>query len=370
MESNIPKNIPEDLGPVANYSRQKIAPPPPEDLTDVIETASDDTEPDAPQYKVESEVLSRRPKRRSIITNLLVLTALALALIWVCREIHGSLQDAFQVHWVYGFTSAFFVLLLVVLVSVVMIREIRGYLRLASFEGLRNCIEELEVRPRDSHINTHVRSEFQRLLQHLEKVADGSIRSGIPEVKKRMDLAEDAHEWKKHVEQVLLEPLDKEVSRKIREEAIYVAVGTALSPKGFMDALISLWRNITLVKEIAKIYQVRAGTYGTLVLIKRSIVSAATAILAEEAATVLVTNIGGRLLRFLSPLAQGATNGAMTIRVGIEAQKLCRPIPLPEHKEHGLLSTGLSAIGQALQKLRKKEAKQDEKDSGFKQNNA
>jgi len=369
MKNNTSKNIPEDLGPVIDYSNAESTPVPPEDLTDIIEDVSDDTEPETPEYKVDIELPVARHKRRSIIGRLLILTLLALALIWLCREIHGIVLNAFKVHWVYGFTSSLFLLLLIVLLSVVVIREIRGYLRLASFEDLRNCVEKLEVNPRDSHVNAHVRSEFQRFLQYLEAVGDGSIQSDIRDIRERMDLAEDAREWKNHLERFLLERLDEEVHQIIQKEAIKVAVGTAVSPKGFIDALISLWRNVVLVRKIAEVYRVRAGVYGTLLLVKRSFVAAAVAMLVQEAATRLGSIIGHWFFRVLSPLVQGGANAIMTIRVGIEAQKLCRPVALPKDKERKVLNMALGAIGGTLRGLRKKETKGDEKEAESNEDN-
>ena len=159
-----------------------------------------------------------------------------------------------------------------------------------------------------------VRVDLLRFLKKLEATGDGATRSDIREIYKKFDLAEDAHEWIRHVERELLERLDKQADKIIKQEALYVGAGTAGSPRGFLDGLISLWRNITQVRRIAEVYGVRTGFYGTVVLIKRSFVSAAVAVLAQQSSTLILRNLGSNLLRLLGPVFQGVTNAALTMR--------------------------------------------------------
>ncbi len=126
----------------------------------------------------------------------------------------------------------------------------------------------------------------------------------------------------------LLEPLDREVDRLIRAEALSVGAATALSPNGTLDAFIVLWRNGNLVSRIANIYYGRPGVRGSLAVLRD--VSGA-ALLASyldglsDAAGGLIGGMLGSVAGVLAgPLVDGGINAIATLRIGYLAKERCR----------------------------------------------
>ncbi|KPK75630.1 MAG: hypothetical protein AMJ79_10560 [Phycisphaerae bacterium SM23_30] len=342
--------IPEDLGRVTE-GKGAVRPAVPEDLTEEMGAVADDMGTEV-EKEEEIEKAEAAVKRRGMMGRSFLLIVLVLAAVWGCIEIQGFVGKAFTVHYLYGWSSVGLLALLFLLAGILVMREVYGYWRLGRFNRLREAAAELEAHPRDGRLNKEVRLELERLLKKMESGGDGETLSDIDEIRKKFDLAQDAHEWKRHVEELLLERLDKKVDKAIRQEALYVGAGTAGSPRGFLDGLIALWRNITLVRKIADIYQVRTGFWGTLVLIKRSFVAAAVALLAQGSTSMVFKNLGFSVLRLLGPMFQGVTNAALTMHVGLEAQNLCRPMALPADKKRSVHRQTIKYLGEALKSLR------------------
>jgi putative membrane protein len=126
----------------------------------------------------------------------------------------------------------------------------------------------------------------------------------------------------------LLEPLDREVDRLIRAEALSVGAATALSPNGTLDAFLVLWRNGNLVSRIANIYYGRPGVRGSLAVLRD--VSGAALLasyldgLSEAAGGLLGGMLGSVAGVLAGPLVDGGINALATLRVGYLAKERCR----------------------------------------------
>ena len=129
-------------------------------------------------------------------------------------------------------------------------------------------------------------------------------------------------------ERHLMTPLDAAARLEIEAAARQVAAGTALVPLALADVAIALSVNIRMIRRIAEIYAGRAGTLGSLRLLR----SVAAHLIATGAVAVgddLVGSVaGGGLVSKLSRrFGEGVVNGALTARVGIAAMEVCRPMP-------------------------------------------
>lgn len=126
----------------------------------------------------------------------------------------------------------------------------------------------------------------------------------------------------------IFKPLDVEANQVIRGEALAVGLGTAVSMNGTFDAWIVLWRNLSLVSKLASIYYGRPGVRGTLFVIR----DVATAMLiatklqgAVEGATNFLGSWFGRAgSAIVGPVADGAVNALVTVRIGYVAKARCR----------------------------------------------
>jgi hypothetical protein len=132
---------------------------------------------------------------------------------------------------------------------------------------------------------------------------------------------------KDHIDRILA-PLDKEVDRLIRAEALSVGVATAISPNGTLDAFIVLWRNANLVSRIANVYYGRPGTRGSLRILNEVSAAALLATYLEgltEAAGGILSGVFGSIVGTIAgPVLDGGINALATLRIGHLAKGRCR----------------------------------------------
>src|SRR5690554_7520572 len=60
-----------------------------------------------------------------------------------------------------------------------------------------------------------------------------------------------------HIDTTFLKPLDEEATRRISTYCVQTGVGVAISPWASLDMLLSLWRSIKMIDDIAQVYGVR-----------------------------------------------------------------------------------------------------------------
>ncbi|MBF0271640.1 MAG: DUF697 domain-containing protein [Magnetococcales bacterium] len=134
-----------------------------------------------------------------------------------------------------------------------------------------------------------------------------------------------------------LRPLDEAALRVIGRHAASAAFLAVLSPLAILDALLFLWRNTRMMREIATIYGLRPGPAGTVVLMRHlaegMLAAGAGEVLAKSASEALGETLAGVAL---ASAGQAASNALFTARVGLKCLRLCRPIPFPKNEEPGL----------------------------------
>jgi putative membrane protein len=131
----------------------------------------------------------------------------------------------------------------------------------------------------------------------------------------------------------VLHPLDERASRIVATYASQTALMTALSPLALLDAMLSLWRNVCMAREIAVLYGGRPGSLGTLSLVRGIVGNLAAAGVSEVLADVGAEAFGSTFATALSAkVGQGIAMGVLTMRVGQATMRLCRPIPFHEHE--------------------------------------
>lgn len=133
-----------------------------------------------------------------------------------------------------------------------------------------------------------------------------------------------------------IEHLSSEVYRDIDARAFgavvrrsqQAALLAALSRIPLADFLISLWRSLALVREIAGIYGGRPGATGLFRLWRGVLYNLVYAEVSELAADALSQVLGESAATRLSmQAAQGVGMGILIGRLGLEAIRVCRPVP-------------------------------------------
>jgi uncharacterized membrane protein YcjF (UPF0283 family) len=263
---------------------------------------------------------------------------IGISAIVLYREVKGIFDSAYEVHPALGWA---FLALVAALLWVGAVRPIRRYW----------AIPAAVKPPRDGRLEHAGSAEVARRARFLTKVADNLARNPrlvtiVPEIllarveAERLESAalaadasvDDLKRELRALEAVRFEsifrPLDVEANQVIRGEALAVGLGTAVSMNGTFDAWIVLWRNLSLVSKLAAVYYGRPGIRGTLFVMR----DVATAMLLASklqgavggAASFFGSWLGSTGSAILGPVADGAVNALVTVRIGYVAKARCR----------------------------------------------
>ena len=218
--------------------------------------------------------------------------------------------------------------LFVVAILVLLAREFLALRRLNNLDRLREQAatvlqNNLPAGGRDVVARLHhlyaSRPDLARARQHLD--ADISDRF-------------DGSDMVEAAERHLMSPLDARARALTAASARRVAIVTAISPRALVDILFVSYESIKLSRAIAALYGARPGLIGGWRL--------AGAVLSHLAVTggvalgdsVIQQLLGHGLAAKLSArLGEGLVNGLMTVRVGIAAMRVTRPLPFDQLKQ-------------------------------------
>lgn len=243
---------------------------------------------------------------------------------------------------VLGSVALALVALLVFAALALALREALAYLRLGQIDGLRSRAM-LALADQDITAARRVSQDVQRLYVGRPDMAWGlsRLRDEAP------DLI-DADLVLGLTEETLLGPADQAARREIERAARSVAAITALVPLALADVAVALLANLRMIRAIAAIYGGRAGVFGSARLLSR-VMAHLVATGAVAVGDDLLSSVagGGVLAKVSRRFGEGVVNGALTVRVGIAALEVCRPLPfqrLQRPKVTNLLGRALTGL--------------------------
>ncbi len=126
--------------------------------------------------------------------------------------------------------------------------------------------------------------------------------------------------------QPVLKTLDAQASRQVRDSMRDIMVGVTLSPYKSADLLIVLYRNLTMIVRIVKVYRVRPAV-SEQVRIFSDIINVIATVNYINMGKNLIEGLGSRVPgigRFVDDIAQGIGAGFMTTICGHAAMDRCR----------------------------------------------
>ena len=135
-------------------------------------------------------------------------------------------------------------------------------------------------------------------------------------------------------ERTLMAPLDARAKSLTAASARRVALVTAVSPRALVDIAFVVYESIRLAGAIAALYGARPGFFGFWRL-----TGAILAHLAVTGGLVLTDGIVEQLVgqgiaaKLSARLGEGVVNGLMTVRVGIAAMRVVRPLPFQTQQQ-------------------------------------
>jgi putative membrane protein len=247
--------------------------------------------------------------------GLLVSLALGLAADALIRDLFAR---APWLGWIGLALLAIFVLALLAL----LVREYLSLRRLRVLDRLRDKAAAVLVsdhRDDGRHVMRELtaiyagRSELARALEQTGRDADNLF---------------DGADIVRLAERTLIAPLDLRARALTAAAARRVALVTAVSPRALVDIAFVAWESIRLAGMVARLYGARPGLFGSLRLIGAVLSHLAITgglALTDGAIEQLVGQ--GLAARISTRLGEGLVNGLMTVRVGIAAIRVVRPLP-------------------------------------------
>jgi putative membrane protein len=272
---------------------------------------------------IEEETTPPLPPRRGRLAVRLFWTAAgALFGLGIGMAADRLIRDLFARYPALGWLGLALLAILVLAGFVLALREYLAIRRLVEVGDMRRRAAEVLV--------TDHRGDAARLLAELDTIYAGRADLEAP----RKALASegeglfDGAEMIRLAERRLMAPLDARARALTAASARRVAVVTTISPRALVDIAFVLYEGVRLGGAIARLYGARPGLLGSWRL--------AGAILQHLAVTgglVLTDGVVEQLVgqglaaRLSARLGEGVVNALMTVRVGIAATLVVRPLP-------------------------------------------
>jgi putative membrane protein len=207
-------------------------------------------------------------------------------------------------------------------------REIAGLLRLSAITGLRRRAEAA-LAAEDVREARAAGAELRAMFKDRRELAEGVAR-----LKQHQRDILDASQILTLSERELLLPLDRLARTAIGTSGRRVSVVTTLSPAAIIPIAFVAYENFRMLKVLAGIYGGRPGFFAILRLLR--LIAGHLALTGGLAFTddIVQQFIGhGLTARLSHRLGEGLVNGGFTIRIGIAAVELLRPLPYIEARK-------------------------------------
>ncbi|MBF0217949.1 MAG: DUF697 domain-containing protein [Gammaproteobacteria bacterium] len=157
-----------------------------------------------------------------------------------------------------------------------------------------------------------------------------------------------------HLDLNYFQKLDSVAQQLINRSALQAGVAVGLSQWASTDALLTLWNNMRMLEQVAKIYGIRPSLRNKMTLLGRVILNIGFSYSSQIAADHLSMVISAGIMpKAISSVAQGITSALFTKRIGLIAIKLCRPVPRQLNDESELRQTASQVVKRLLTAYRK-----------------
>ena len=254
---------------------------------------------------------------------ILVFTIFLMGLIY---EAYLKFRDIFAFNEIFGVAYLSLMGILSLLIVIFIYNQRKGYKSLKRVDDLQLRGKKLLKNPSKESIKYLV-----DMIKEYEKNSrnNSKIKEGISELKIRLNSSLFHDEVIGILNEHLMKPLDEKAEKAILKYSKNSALLSAISPIAIVDILILFWQNYRLSIEIAKIYGFKPSFTSNLILFKKVIENLIFAGVSEAISESVTNSIFSKISYALS---QGLTNGVLTIRVGLSAMKLSRPVPFEKEE--------------------------------------
>jgi putative membrane protein len=132
----------------------------------------------------------------------------------------------------------------------------------------------------------------------------------------------------------VMKDIDQQAHRIVIQRSKETALMVMISQIALLDAILTLWRNVRMIRDIASLYGGRPGFFGSIGLISGVLQNLIYADVSEMVAGSVAEILGSSMLSVMSAqVAQGLGSGVLTARLGLHAMQACRPLPFSEEEK-------------------------------------
>ncbi len=216
----------------------------------------------------------------------------------------------------------------VVAFFMILAREIGGLYRLAAINAVRKRADAALGAENAAEARS-ASAEIRTMLEERRELADGVAR-----LKQHQGDIMDAKQVLTLTERELLLPLDRDARSTVGNSGRRVSMVTALSPAAVFSIGFVAYENFRMLRNLAGIYGGRPGFIAILKLMR--LIAAHLAVTGGMAFTddILGQFVGhGMTSRVSKRLGEGLINGGFTIRIGLAAVEVLRPLPYIEARQ-------------------------------------
>jgi putative membrane protein len=268
------------------------------------------------------ETVPLTPRRVNWLVRLLWSSAGILVSLGLGLAADALIRDLFSTNAWLGWLGVTILALFALAASLLIAREIASLWRLRSLDHLKGMTLAALASDR--------LKDAQPIVIELKDIYGlrADLSRALATLKANESQVFDGGELLRYAERTLMAPLDARARALAAASARRVALVTAVSPRALIDVGFVVWESVRLGGAIARLYGARPGLWSSWRL--------AGAILGHLAVTgglvltdgVIEQLVGqGLAARLSQRLGEGVVNGLMTVRVGIAAMRVVRPLP-------------------------------------------
>ncbi|OQY50124.1 MAG: TIGR01620 family protein [Candidatus Parabeggiatoa sp. nov. 2] len=155
----------------------------------------------------------------------------------------------------------------------------------------------------------------------------------------------------------VMKDIDQQAYHIVTQRSKETALMVMISQIALLDAVLTLWRNVRMIRDVATLYGGRPGFLGSIGLITGVLQNLIYADVSEMVAESVAEMMGGSVLSVMSAqIAQGLGSGVLTARLGLYAMQACRPLPFSEEEKPRLKHIRWEIMSSLTGVFEKKEA--------------
>ncbi len=281
--------------------------------------------------------LKRPRKKSSRWTTLFSISIASLLSAGVISEVYRLISWGLDIHPALGATF----------IAITSLATISGLVwTWQGFKGLRQLkqTEALHAEA-DSLRQQKTHGEAVPLLKKLDSYYESTpVNKTFKAAVQQVDSAYNDGEIIRYISQHALKDQDEAARRCVHRYSVQSGIMVALSPYATFDMWLVGWRNLKMLREITEIYGISPGAATQWSLLRKVLHNIAFAGLSEMTIHAGSHLLGSSLTSTVSARAgQGIGAGLFTARSGLQAIRLCRPLP-QEQDEQLQLATVTQSI--------------------------